>query len=460
MTRLATLLFVGVMSAVAFASGSAAASCAPASSVGAGPRAACPLSPAPAASVARSRAGYSHVVVVIEENSGWVSNANAPFLESLLPHSMYFSNYHAVSHPSEPNYLALFSGSTLGQDGSDSCLTGSPARSLAGEAAAAGVTITGYVEGLNPNTNYACRHDPFSQFADAQAFETDFSNFPMDYATLPQISFVIPSLHDDMGDNGTVPDGDSWDQTNLNGYAQWAASHNSLLIIISDESSTNGQPGEGGNIVPMIVVGTGITPGSINASPYDHYSLLHTLEDYFGLGHLGNSVNAVDLSFAYTPPTSTTTTTTTTTTTSTTQAAPTAPTITAASLSPPRFRVAPETTALSARAPLGTTFNFTLSAAASVRIAITKSVAGVRRGRDCVHPTRALRRAHARGCLRTLAVATLERASEPVGPDRIPFSGRVGHHALPGAAYRATLTARNAAGPSKPVTLGFVVIAS
>jgi hypothetical protein len=76
-----------------------------------------------------------------------------------------------------------------------------------------------------------------------------------------------------------------------------------------------------------------------------------------------------------------------------------------------------------------------------------------------VTPTRALRRAHARGCLRTLGVGTLARASEAVGADRVPFTGRIGHHALAGASYTATLTARNAAGVSKPVTLGFLVVA-
>lgn len=409
---------------------------------------------------ASSAGAYSHVVVVIEENSGWAGSGQAPFLGGLMAQGEYFSNYHAVSHPSEPNYMAMFSGSSQGTDGSDTCISSS-ATSLAGEAAAAGVTIKGYFEGLNSNVLYGCRHNPFSQFADAKAYQADFSTFPSDYATLPQISFVVPNTTDDMGDNGTVTDGDTWDQAHLSGYAQWAKTNNSLLIIVSDESSTDpnyhtNMPGENGNNVPLIAVGTGVTPGSINGDYYDHYSLLSTLEDFFGLGHLGASAGASDLSFAVAPPATTTTTTTTT-----TQAPPPPPpAISAASLSARRFRVASAATAVSARAPLGTTFRFTLSAAASVQIAITRTAAGVRSGRRCVSSTRALRRAHARRCLRTLAVGTLARASEAVGADRVPFTGRIGHHALAGASYTATLTARNAAGASKPVTLGFVVVAS
>jgi hypothetical protein len=409
---------------------------------------------------ASSTAAYSHVVIVVEENSGWAGNGQAPFLETMMAQGEYFSNYHAVSHPSEPNYMAMFSGSTQGTDGSDSCIT-SPATSLAGEAVAAGVTIEGYFQGLTSNILYACRHNPFSQFTDAKAYAADFTAFPTNYATLPQISFVAANTQDDMGDDGTITDGDTWDQANLGSYAQWAKTNNSLLILVSDESSTDpnyhtNMPGENGNNVPLIAVGTGVIPGSINGDYYDHYSLLRTLEDYFGLGYLGASAAAADLSFVVTPPATTTTTTTTT----TTQAPTPTPAIRAASLSARRFRVASQSTAVAARAPLGTTFRFTLSAAASVQIALTRPAAGVRSGPRCVTPTRALRRAHARGCLRSLGVGTLARTSEALGTDRVPFTGRIGRHALAGAHYTATLTARNAAGASKPVSLAFVIVGS
>ena len=262
-----------------------------------------------------------------------------------------------------------------------------------------------------------------------------------------------------MGDNGSISDGDSWDQANLAGYAQWAE----LEQLAADhrqrrEQHDNDQhAGEEGNIVPMIAVGTGITPGSINARPYDHYSLLHTLEDYFGLGHLGNSVNAADLSFAYTPPTPPRPRRP---RRARRQAAPTAPTI--SGRQPVRFALPGCPGGHGAFGPGAARNDVQVHALGSGERADRDHQ--VRRRRPprarCVHPTRALRHAHARGCLRTLAVATLERASERVGPDRIPFSGRIGHHALAGAAYRATLTARNAAGPSKPVTLGFVVVGS
>jgi phosphatidylinositol-3-phosphatase len=301
MTRLATLALVGVMAAAAFGSGSASASCGPASGVATGARAPCPITTAPTASVSRSRAGYSHVVVVIEENysgSAIIGGGQAPYLKSLAAQGEYFSGYRGVSHPSEPNYMALVSGSTQHTDGSDSCIKTS-ARSIVGEARAAGVSVKGYIEGLSSGSHYACRHDPFSQFADARAAETDFSKFPTNYAALPKLSFVVPNVIDDMHDNGIGP-GDRWAKAHLSGYAQWAKTHNSLLIVISDENDadsnySSNQPGENGNGALAMVVGARIAAGKVNAGRFDHYSMLRTLEDIFGLGNLGASAGASDM---------------------------------------------------------------------------------------------------------------------------------------------------------------------
>jgi phosphatidylinositol-3-phosphatase len=244
---------------------------------------------------------YAHVVVVIEENydgPSVVGNAAAPYLTSLAAQGEYLPNYHAVSHPSEPNYLALFTGSTQGQDGVDSCIVSS-ARSIAGEAVAAHVTVKGYVEGLGRTTGYACRHDAFSQLADARASVADFSSFPTDYATLPQLSVVVPNTTDDMHDQGIGP-GDQWAKAQLDGYAQWAKSHASLLVIISDEHAADpnyatNQPGENGNTALAILEGAGIVPGTVVSTSFDHYAMLRTLEDIFGLGHLGASAGAAPI---------------------------------------------------------------------------------------------------------------------------------------------------------------------
>jgi hypothetical protein len=300
MTRLATVALVGVMAA-AFGSGSAGASCGPASGVATRTRAACPITTTPTASASRSSAGYSHVVVVIEENytgSAIIGGGQAPYLKSLAAQGEYFPNYHGVSHPSEPNYMALFTGSTQHTDGSDSCIRSS-AKSLVGEARAAGVSVKGFIEGLSSGNGYACRHDPFSQLSDARSAETDFTHFPANYAALPKLSVVVPNLTDDMHDNG-IGSGDRWARAHLSGYAHWAKTYNSLLIVMSDENDADSnysgnQPGENGNGALAVAVGARIAAGKTNTSHFDHYSMLRTLEDIFGLGHLGASASASDM---------------------------------------------------------------------------------------------------------------------------------------------------------------------
>ena len=138
------------------------------------------------------------------------------------------------------------------------------------------------------------------------------------------------------------------------------------------------------------------------------------------------------------------------------------PTITAASMSNKRFRVGPGATAISARkapkVPVGTSFHFTLSTSARVQIAITQSAPGRLKGRRCVVPTAALKRAHAKSCVRTLTIGTLTRANRPSGSNSIPFSGRIGRRALKPGTYGAVLLASNAGGTSSPARLQFSVV--
>ena len=59
----------------------------------------------------------SHVVIVVEENESAddiIGSSDVPYINSLAQQGAVFTNASGVSHPSQPNYLALFSGSTHG----------------------------------------------------------------------------------------------------------------------------------------------------------------------------------------------------------------------------------------------------------------------------------------------------------------------------------------------------------
>ena len=136
------------------------------------------------------------------------------------------------------------------------------------------------------------------------------------------------------------------------------------------------------------------------------------------------------------------------------------PTISAASVTHPRFRVARAATAVSASAavPVGTAFRVTLSAPARLSIVIEHLARGLRSGGRCVAPTAALRRRHDAHCTRTLPSGTLTRASESAGADSVAFTGRIGRRALPGGRYTALLRATDAAGTSRSVQVAFTVV--
>src|SRR3954470_4364697 len=226
-----------------------------------------------------------HVVVVIEENQAHqtiIGSPDAPYINSLAAQGASFTDYHAVTHPSQPNYLALFSGSTQGFIDDTPSFNRITAPSLGGQLNAVGLDFGGYSEDL-PYAGYAWpgyrnynrRHNPWVNFADVPYTDNlPFRSFPRPgyFENLPTVSFVVPNLVNDMHD-GPVAQGDDWLRARLDPYVQWAKTNNSLLVLTFDEDD-----GHESNRIPTIVVGAGVDPGNYS-TPYTHYSLLRTIED-------------------------------------------------------------------------------------------------------------------------------------------------------------------------------------
>lgn len=239
-----------------------------------------------------------HVVVVVLENhnaDAIIGAPDAPYLTSLAGQGAVFTNAHAITHPSQPNYLALFSGDTQGTT-DDSCPQSFATANLATELAAARLTFAGYSEDL-PGPGYTgCfpgrydrDHAPWVDFSNLPgSVNLPFTQFPADPARLPTVSFVIPNLCDDMH-SCDVATGDSWLRTNLAGYLAWAREHNSLLVITFDESDDSPS-----NQIATIVLGPMAVAGRYGEY-VDHYRLLRTLEDMYRLPLLGHSAQAAPI---------------------------------------------------------------------------------------------------------------------------------------------------------------------
>jgi hypothetical protein len=224
---------------------------------------------------------FSHIVVLLEENHAAdeiYGNPDAPFFNMLATQGAEFTQSYALGHPSEPNYLALFSGSTHGvtDDGTYSYSS----QNIATELQSAGLSFTGYAQAPTDNA-----HDPWQSFTNASSDGAPMSQFPTDFSQLPALSYVVPNLNYDMH-NGTIAAADKWAQTNLGAYAQWAISNNSLLIVETDEDDYTAN-----NNIPTIIYGADVVPGDYSETIND-YSLLRTMEDAFGLPALGGAKTA------------------------------------------------------------------------------------------------------------------------------------------------------------------------
>jgi hypothetical protein len=233
-----------------------------------------------------------HIVIVVEENHSYkqiVEGSDSPYMHSLIERGALFTNAHGITHPSQPNYLALFSGSSQGIK-DDSCQKPFTASNLASELLQAKLTFTGYSEDLPKagytgcsSKGYARKHNPWVQFTNVpEELNRPLTDFPKDFSKLPTVSYVIPNHQDDMHD-GTVKQADDWMKTNLDAYVSWADKNRSLLIVTWDEDDFSKA-----NQIPLIIVGPMVETGTYKEN-VNHYHVLRMIEDIYQLPLLGES---------------------------------------------------------------------------------------------------------------------------------------------------------------------------
>jgi phosphatidylinositol-3-phosphatase len=232
-----------------------------------------------------------------------------------------------------------------GQAVGHGCVFPPQVKTVADQLAAKGLSWKGYMQDMgtpcrHPALNgaddtqkaeqgdqYAARHNPFVYFhsiidtPSCARNDVPLSRLPGDLAhvqSTASLSLIVPNLCNDGHDApcvdgrpGGLVSADAW-------LSQWipkilgspAFGRDGVLVVTFDEAefgSSDGdstaccgeqpgpnspdpggpQPGPGGGRVGAVVVSPFVEPGSVNPTPYNHYSLLRTLEDLFGVGHLG-----------------------------------------------------------------------------------------------------------------------------------------------------------------------------
>lgn len=258
---------------------------------------------------------FGHVWVIVLENAGYdriVGSAEAPFLNGLIAGGGLAQAYSGVGRPSQPNYLALFSGSTHGIADNDPHDVDAP--TLADQLEEAGRSWAEYAENVPPDCftgamasggrdgpgDYVRKHAPAISFdairndpvrcgaiQDLSAFEPGATDFAL----------IIPNLCHDLHDC-SLEVGDAW-LADVAGriIASEAYRTDGLLVVTFDEGEADAP--DGGRIA-TILTSPWIRPGTTSAEPHDHYSLLRTLEAAWGLPCLQQACAATTLAEFFT----------------------------------------------------------------------------------------------------------------------------------------------------------------
>ena len=251
-----------------------------------------------------------HIWLIIFENKPSetiVGSADAPYLNELIGTSGLATSYQGITHPSQPNYLALFSGST--QRVTDDLPHDIAAKNLADQIEAAGRTWRVYAENVPPNCSqavtaqdgpdgpgtYARKHEPAISFTSISRSKIRCANIgPLNGfdPIVADFSLIIPNLEHDMHD-GTVKQGDDWARAFVPKILESPAWRDGgALFITFDEGLDSTNPP---NLVATIVSGPAVRPGMTSAVPHTHFSLLRTIQDSWGLPCLEDSCSSNSL---------------------------------------------------------------------------------------------------------------------------------------------------------------------
>lgn len=243
----------------------------------------------------------NHVFIVVLENTNAADAERQPFLARLIREGLYLRNSHGVSRPSQPNYIALVAGSTLGITSNDNVtrdlehigdLLERKGRSW--KAYAGSYPGGCYLSATAAGGLYARKHVPFLSFANIQydparcaARVVNSSQLYADIAAgaLPSYSLYVPNQNDDGHDTG-VAFADRWlENTFAPLLADRRFTEGLLFVVTFDEAA----PNDASNAVVTVLWGDGIAANEVSDIHYDHYDLLRTVEELFHTGTLGRA---------------------------------------------------------------------------------------------------------------------------------------------------------------------------
>ncbi|KAL7320768.1 hypothetical protein PS15m_000627 [Mucor circinelloides] len=247
---------------------------------------------------------FDRVVIIVMENQDYDVAYKDKFLQGLnkeYGNGILLTNYLATTHPSQPNYIAMISGSTKGTKEDDE--SNIDRKNIVDLLEAKGISWKTYQEDYPGNCNkkmdidkYARKHNPFMSFKNISGNKkrcakiVNSKQLDKDIASnkVPQFVFYTPDIDNDAHDTN-MKFGSNWLKNFLSKrIKQKAFNENTMFVLTFDEDDGASD----NNKVLTVLFGPDFHPKSKSnkdKTKYTHYSLLKTIEDNWGLGDLGQN---------------------------------------------------------------------------------------------------------------------------------------------------------------------------
>ncbi len=245
---------------------------------------------------------FDRALIVVLENQNYETVIKDSTLSALAQEGTSFSDFHALFHPSYPNYLAMIGGkefemNELNGDDQVDFPNDSQHRTIADLMTEHGLRWKNYVEDypgnqfLGPKAGrFVRRHAPFLSFAKnkQEYFANIVSVDPADpnnrfvsdvkSHSLPEYAFYTPNVVND-GHSSNLKTASAWLKDFLDNKLPPSARKGTLIVVTFDES----QGREKSNRIYTLFLGDMVQANNSAAQAYNHYNVLRTVEDNFGL---------------------------------------------------------------------------------------------------------------------------------------------------------------------------------
>src|ERR1035437_3180439 len=266
------------------------------------------------------------VMLVVMENQqrtpNVIGSSSAPYINNtLVAQFPQFTNYWGASHPSLPNYLELWCGSTFGitddnPPSSHTNVVGQP--NLGAQLDTAGISWKGYFENIVSggtdaygNTLYQVHHNPCAYTNTDTAKQVELSAnragliSDLNSGSPPSFCLVVPNMLNDMHDPGSdiptaVAQGDLWLSTFIPAVqgTSWYAAGGTILVIWDEGATATayspggiGSPVTSGGPIPGVAISAALKGTADYTAPLSHAGLLRGIELHYGLPLLGDAAN-------------------------------------------------------------------------------------------------------------------------------------------------------------------------